>query len=436
MKLLQSGLRKLLAFKAWFIKSSLMMKVIILVIILGLGWFLIPKIFSSKSQQPQYQTAQAEKGTLTIVVTASGQVSQANSATVETQASGVVSKVYVENGQKVKTGDKIAEIDLDLVGKQRSSSAWSSYQSAKNSLENAKISYYTMHSDLLTNWKTFMDLAQTSMYENSDKTPNNTNRQLPQYMSVDDQWLSVEAKYKQQENVVAQAQTSQNTAWLSYQQTSSTVYAPIPGTVTGLSLQIGSVLTSQSNTSGTATAQKIASIQTDASPIIRVNLSQIDTPKVKVGNKATLTFDAFPGKTFTGKVISIDTIGAVSSGVTTYPAVIKLDTEVSEIFSNMTASANIITQIKDNVILIPSSAVQTQDGQSFVRILRNGKIEQADVETGLSSNTQVEIVSGLAQGDIIVTSNISTQSTTVRNGQTQSPFGGFGGGIFRGGAGH
>lgn len=428
MKILHYCYGKLISVKNRFIKSSLVIKVIILVIIIGLGWFLRPKIFGTKAVQPQYQTAQAEKGTLTIVVTASGQVSQANSATVETQASGVINKVYVENGQKVKTGDKIAEIDLDLVGQQRSSSAWSSYQAAKNSLENAKISYFTLQSDLLTNWKTFMDLAQSSMYESSDKTPNTSNRQLPQYMSVDDQWLSVEAKYKQQENVVSQVQTALNSAWLSYQQTSSTIYAPIPGTVTGLSLQIGSVLTSQSNTSGTATAQKIASIQTDASPIIKVNLSQIDTPKVKVGNKATLTFDAFPGKTFTGKVVSIDTIGAISSGVTTYPAVIKLDTEVSEIFSNMTAAANIITQIKDNVLLIPSSAVQTQDGQSFVRILKNGKIEQIDVETGVSSNTQVEIVSGLSEGENIVTSNISSQSTTVRNGQTQSPFGGFGGG--------
>lgn len=215
------------------------------------------RLKGSQSQKVQYQTAKVEKGTLSIIVTASGQVSQANSATVDTKASGVVRKVYVENDQTVKTGDKVAEIDLDLEGKQRASSAWSSYQSAKNTLANANISYYSMHSDLLTNWKTFMDLAQSSMYQNSDKTPNTTNRQLPQYMSIDDLWLSVEAKYKQQENVVAQAQTSLNSAWLSYQQTSSTVYAPISGTVTGLSLQIGSVLTAQSNTSGTATSQKL-----------------------------------------------------------------------------------------------------------------------------------------------------------------------------------
>lgn len=411
--------------KNWFFKGSVFFKLFILALIVAIGWFTVSKFLGTRTQQTQYQTTKAEKGTLTIVVTASGQVSQANSATVSTKASGVVKKIYVENGQTVKTGQKIAEIDLDLEGKQRSASAWSSYQSAKNSLDTAKTAYFTLQSDMLTKWKAYMDIAQTSLYQNSDGSPKTDTRQLPQFMSTDDDWLATEAKYKQQESVIAQAQTALNSSWLSYQQTSSTVYAPISGTVTGLSLQIGSVLTAQSNTSGTATAQKIASIQTDASPIISVNLTQIDTPKVKIDNKVTLTFDAFPGKTFTGKVISIDTIGSVSSGVTTYPAVIKLDSEASDIFSNMTATANIITQIKDDVILIPLNAVQTQNGQPVVRVLKNGKIEQVEVEKGLSSSTQIEIVSGLNEGDIVITS-LTSSSVSNGNSQTQSPFGGFG----------
>lgn len=424
--------KKTAKLKDWYLKKSLPVRIIIIIILIISAWYSLNNFPKAKKQQPQYQSSPVEKGTLTVVVTASGQVSQTNSATVETQASGVVRKVYVDNGQQVKVGDKIAEIELDLVGKQRSSSAWSSYQSARNSLENAKINYYTLQSDMLTKWKAYMDIAQSSLYQNSDNSPKNDTRQLPQFMSINDDWLATEAKYKNQENVLSQLQSSLNSAWLSYQQTSSTVYAPISGTVTGLSLQIGSVLTSQSNTSGTATAQKIASIQTDASPLIKVNLTQIDTPKVKIGNKATLTFDAFPGKTFTGKVVSIDTIGAVSSGVTTYPAVIKLDTEVPDIFSNMTTQTNIITQIKDNALLIPVNAIKTENGRSLVQRLINGKIEETEVETGLSSNTQIEIISGLSEEDTVITNIISSrQSTPQQNNQTRSPFSGLGGGMFR-----
>lgn len=192
-------------------------------------------------------------------------------------------------------------------------------------------------------------------------------------------------------------------------------------------------MTSQSNSSGGASSQKISSIKTAASPTISVNLTQVDAPKVTIGDKTTVTFDAFPDMTFTGKVISIDTIGAISSGVTTYPAVIKLDTDGQSIFPNMTAQASIITQVKDNVLLVPSSAVQTQNNQSFVRILKDKKIEEVNIEVGISSNTQAEIISGIQAGDTIVTSIIQTGNS--QTSQTQSPFSALGGNRNFGGGG-
>src|SRR3989344_2228884 len=205
MNFIQIILKKINNLKDWFIKRSLVVKIIIIAVIIAFGGLILNKFNNSKSQQPQYQTAQAEKGTLMVVVAASGQVSEANSATVDTQASGVVRKIYVENGQKVKAGDKVLELDLDLIGKQRASSAWANYQSAKNSLESAKINYYTLQSDMLTKWKSYMDIAQSSLYQNSDNSPKNDTRQLPQFMSINDDWLATEAKYKNQSNVVSQS---------------------------------------------------------------------------------------------------------------------------------------------------------------------------------------------------------------------------------------
>jgi len=396
---------------------------IILILIVGfVGW----KVFGKKTSQPQYQTAQVEKGTLIVSVTASGGVSTANSADVNTQTSGVVSKVYVQNDQKVKSGDPIAEVDLDMDGKQRAAQALASYQSAKNSLDSANANLYSLQSTMFTQWKSYMDIAQSSTYQNPDGSPNTAQRQLPQFYSTSDDWLAAEAKYKIQQNVIKQAQTSVSSVWASYQQASPVIYAPISGTITGLSLQVGSVLTAQTGSSGNSAAQRIANIKTDATPTVTVSLTQIDAPKVKSQDKVTLTLDAFPGKTYTGHVVSIDTTGTVSSGVTTYPAFIKLDTGAEEIFPNMSAQANIITQIKDNVLLVPSSAVQTQNGQSFVQVMKNGKVEQVSVETGLVSSTQIEIVSGLSEGDTIVTSTIQATGQQT-SGQTQSPFGAFGG---------
>jgi macrolide-specific efflux system membrane fusion protein len=402
-------------------------KIVFLLILAGSGWFLIPKLTASKNAKPAYQTAKVQRGTLISSVTASGQVASSNSTSVTTQASGVISNIYVKDGDAVKAGDKIADIDLDLQGKQRSSQAYASYQSAKNSLQTAKDKYYTLQSSMMTNWKTYMDTAQNSTYQNPDKSPKTENRNLPQFYSIMDNWLATEADYKNQEAVIAQGQTSLNNAWLSYQQTSSTIYAPISGTVTGLSLQIGSFITAQSNSSGGSASQRIANVVTTASPTITVNLTEVDTPKVKIGNKATVIFDALPGKTFTGSVVSIDTVGAVSSGVTSYPTTIKLDVPDPSIYSNMGAQATIITDSKTDTLFVPSSSVQLQDGSSSVRILtKTNQVEQNAVETGISSDTQTEILSGLSEGDTVITGLTNGTAAQQTNGETRSIFGGGG----------
>lgn len=395
--------------------------------LLWFGWSTYAK---TKNANVQYQTTTATKDTLVVSITASGSISSANSAVVTTQTSGVVKTIYVKNGDSVQSGDKIADVDLDMEGKQRSAQAYASYLSAKNALDNANNTYYTLQSDLFTKWKTYTDLAQNGTYENSDGSPNTENRQAAEYISTNDNWLAAEAKYKAQQNVVAQAQTSLSSAWASYQQSSPTIYAPISGTINGLSLQIGSVLTAQTSSTGNSTSQRIANIKTNATPTAVVNLNETDVPKVAIGNKATITMDAFPNQTFTGKVVSIDTTGSVSSGVTTYPAYIVLDAAPNDVYPNMAVDATIILSVKDNVVLIPSAAVQTANGQSTVRIMKNGSVSSVSVTIGATDNTNTEIVSGISEGDTVVTS-VTTPTTTSQS--TTSPFSAFGGGSRTGG---
>jgi HlyD family secretion protein len=414
--------------KEWFITKSLGIKVLVVLVFIGVVGGISYSIFGTKKSTTQYQTGTVEKGTLVVAVTGSGTVSSANNTNITTQATGVVSKLYVKDGDKVKSGDKIMEIDLDLDGKQTASQALSSYQSAKNNVDSAQANMYSMQSAMFTNWDTFMKIAQNGTYQYEDGSPNNINRSLPEFHIANDNWLAAEAKYKLQQNVVYQAQTALNSAWSAYQKASSTVYAPISGTVSGLALQIGSVINSNaSSQTSNVSNTKIANVKTDATPIVSISLTEIDVPKITIGDKATVTLDAYPDKTFTGKVVSIDTVGSVTSGVTTYPTVIKLDTDTTTILPNMAVSANIITSRKNDVLMVPTSSVQqSTDGSSYVQVMKNGKVSQVTVETGLSSDTQTEIISGLSEGNTVVTATIkaSTASTTST---TTSPFSTFGG---------
>jgi macrolide-specific efflux system membrane fusion protein len=423
-------IKKIARIPQWYKDLPLLLKVILILLVIGAGWLGYSRLSTQKSSQPQYQTAVAEKGTLIVSVTGSGQVSTANSASVTTQASGVVSEVYVQDGDEVQSGDVIAKIDPDMVGKQNEAQALASYQSAKNSLESAKATMYSLQSAMLGEWKDHYELATNSTYQNSDGTPNNDNRTLADFHISQDDWLASEAKYKNQQNVVAQAQTSLNSAWLSYQQSSSSIYAPISGTVSGLSLQVGSVISGSTSSNNTTTSSiKIASIKTKAPPTVTINLTEIDVPKIKVGNKATITFDALTDKTFTGKVISIDTTGTVSSGVTTYPTVIRLDIDPGTILGNMATSANIITQTKHDVLLVPTSSIQTQNEATMIRVLKNNVLQEMPVEIGLASDSQTEIVSGILEGDTVVTSVTTATSGTASQGQSIfSSFGRTGGG--------
>lgn len=419
-----------------FIKSLLLkimnlslIKKIILVAILAVIIFFLWNIFNPSKTQTQYQTAQVTKGTLVVSLTEAGQVSVANKVSIVTQASGIVSNVYVKSGQKVNAGDKIADVTLDTAGQQRQAQAYSSLLSAQSGLQSANAQLYSLQNTLfVANQKFVNDKGITN--------PTDQDKQDPVYIEEDAAWLAAEAAYKNQTNVIAASQASLNNASLSYQLTSGTIVAPTSGVVGDLTITKGMQIGSSNTTAGSSTNtsnQAIASIITGNATSVSVSVAEVDAPQIKIGQEATITFDALPNKTFTGKVMGINTTGAVTSGVTTYPAVIQLDdTTDSSILPNMSATANIITKVDDNVLLVPSAAVQTVGTVSTVRVLTNGQVSTVSVQTGDTSDSQTVITSGLTEGQTVVTSVISTASTTSTTGTSPFSgglrFGGFGGG--------
>jgi macrolide-specific efflux system membrane fusion protein len=411
------------------IKDLGKVKKIIAVVAIAVVVFLIYHTLTASKSATSYQTGQVTRGTLVVSLTEAGQVSVANKVSVVTQASGIVSNVYVKSGQTVNAGDKIADVTLDTAGQQRQAQAYSSLLSAQNSLQNANAQLNTLQSqEFVANQKFINDKGIPN--------PTDTDKLDPVYIEENASWLAAEAAYQNQTSVIAQAQANVNNVALTYQLTSGTIIAPTAGKIGDLLITKGMQVGSSNTTAGSSTNtsnQAIASIMTGNSTTISVSVAEVDVPQVKVGQEATITFDALPNQTFTGKVMGIDTTGAVTSGVTTYPTLIELDdTSNSSILPNMTATANIITKVDDNVLLIPSAAVQTVGTTSTVRVLKNGQISTVTVQTGDTSDSQTVITAGLSEGDTVVTSAISTAATSTSTGA--SPFssgglrlGGFGG---------
>ncbi len=414
----------------WLRKRTLLQKGLIIAVIIGLVGYFGFKMYGQPNTTPQYQTSQAETGTLITSVTASGTISSASSASINSSATGVVKEVYFSNGDSVFEGDIIAEITLDRASQQKAAASYASYLSAQNALNAANAKMNSLQSTLFTANQKFVNGAGTTDPIEDD----------PTYIIQRADWLQAEADYNNQKGVIAQAQAALSSASLSYAETSGTITAPMSGKITNLTLTQGLSISSSATSSTDSSTSNNASSQSFGTIILEngnvqsvVNLSEIDITKVQVGQKATITMDAFADKTFTGKVSAINTEGSVSSGVTNYPVTITFDSSLPTMYPNMAVSATIITSIKNNALLIPSSAIQTTDGTSTVQVMKDKKVTAVTVEIGESNDTQTEILSGISEGDSVVTSTSSTPSTTTQTG-TSSPFGNSGFGSPGGGA--
>ncbi|OGD05468.1 hypothetical protein A2379_00730 [Candidatus Amesbacteria bacterium RIFOXYB1_FULL_47_13] len=371
----------------------------------GLVWFGFSFWKNTKSSAPQYQTAKAEKGTLISSVSASGSVTTSNVQEVTTQATGVVQKMDVEDGQKVAKGQIIAQIELDLVGQQRNAAAYTSLINAQKSVNSANNNYRSTQASLQVVYDEIKG-------HDTDETLVMKEKRTKAEVANDNAYDGV---------VSARAQLASSA--LSYNLTSPVIRAPLSGII-NLSVAEGSQISAGS--SSDASNQRLATITTEGTPLISVNISEIDALQIKTNQKTNVTFDSLEGKTYTGKVVAMDKLGTSTSNVVTYTALIKLDTGSSEVLPNMVANVNIITDIKTDVLSVPSSAVQTSDSQTSVQILKNGEITNVLVETGSSNGSQTEIVSGINEGDAVVTSTITSDTTGGSQGSSSSPFSGVG----------
>lgn len=201
------------------------------------------------------------------------------------------------------------------------------------------------------------------------------------------------------------------------------VRAPFDGQIAALTaqkgVQVGGQVGDLTAVVTLITAQKVATI----------TLNEVDVAKVKLGQKATLTFDALPDLTIAGQVTQIDNIGTVTQGVVNYNVQVSFLSDTQEVKSGMSARAAIILDTRPDVLVAPITAVKSNGNQNYVETLNPEDLtpvpdvnnqstsknlpKKVNVEVGLSDDTNVEIISGLKEEDIVVTQTIDPNKTTV-----------------------
>ena len=223
-----------------------------------------------------------------------------------------------------------------------------------------------------------------------------------------------------------------------------TVRSPFVGIIATVDAQKGEAVSSGSVIASLITTKKLAEI----------SLNEVDAAKVKIGQKAELTFDAVEGLSISGEVVELDTVGAGSQGVVTYMAKVSFDTQEERVKPGMSASASIITDVKQDVLAIPNGAVKSRNNNYYVEVVAESITDAENmrgvilpsspinmpVEVGISNDTMTEIISGVSEGEWVVARTIqsSTQATSQSApslfsapGSRGGNRGGGGGGVFR-----
>lgn len=175
----------------------------------------------------------------------------------------------------------------------------------------------------------------------------------------------------------------------------SMLKAPEKGIVTEINGEIGELSTS---------AKVFIAIITADNFEIKANISEVDISKVKIDDEVKITFDALgPDKEFMGKIVSVEPAQTEISGVIYYKVTTMFSANAEIIKPGMTANLDVMTAKKSDVLMIPFQALREDGLKKYVQILVNGKPKNADIAIGLKGDINIEIVSGLSEGQKVIT---------------------------------
>jgi len=279
---------------------------------------------------------------------------------------GKVAKIYVKEGDRVKRGQVLAELDTRAARLQ--------LQQAEAGLAVAQANFNSASKD----WERMQELHQKGTVS-------------PQ------QYEKVQLAYE-----AAKAQLQQAKAMLDlakHQLEVSVMKAPFDGVITGKNINEGEYI----NPAMSGMGPKGLSVVTlmDLSRVkIKVNVSERDMGKIHIGQKAKIAVDSYPGRTFLGRVSNINP--AADPMTRSFAVEVAVPNPRMELRAGMFARVEIITAERKDVLLIPLDSVISEEGSDYVYVVQRGKAFRRPVKLGLRQEPWAELVSGLEEGEEIV----------------------------------
>lgn len=348
---------------------------------------------SGKQSKSDYVTSPVTRGDIVARVTASGTLSALVTVQVGTQVSGRILELHADFNSRVKKGEVLAKLDPQLI-----------LATIEQSSANERVASANVDKARATALQAERDLNRTKELAKKEFV---SQADLDTAQSAYD--VAV-AGISAASASLAQARAALKQAKLNLDYT--TIESPIDGTVISRAVDVGQTVQASMQAPVLFTiAQDLTRMQVDTS------VAEADVGKLKEGNEAAFTVDAFPNKRFVGKVRQIRYAATVVSNVVTYDAVIDVDNPELLLRPGMTANVTFVTAEADDVLKIPNAALRFRlepagkmdgvgpppQGTRMVTVLRDNKPVRVAVTTGITDGTTTEVVSGLDVNDVVIT---------------------------------
>jgi len=369
----------------------------------------------------QTRTASVTRGNLTLDITAAGNLALSQTEDLAFEVAGTVVEVNVSVGDAVKKGDVLAKLDTseqesqfrtlsnNIISQERS------LLQAQINLKNTEISLEEAEAPTTTSASGSLLLKATD---------------TKQIEILELQVELAKARVADAHQSLDEAQKNLQTA----QDASLEIIAPYDGFIPKINVKGGDEVQKGS------VAMQIADPDRFEASIL---VSEMDIAQVSLDGEAKVAVDALSRLNLPATVTYISPTATVSSGVVNYGVTVELEpltaaapqivpaantaatADTSQLRSGMTVTVSLIIANRQNVLLVPSTAITSQGGQSFVRVVTaTGAVEERAVQTGLSDYQYTEITQGLSEGDKVEITSASTTAAATTAAVNQQPSGG------------
>jgi HlyD family secretion protein len=362
-----------------------------------------------------YQTATINRGPIIQAVTATGTLNPVVNVQVGSQVSGNIQKLFADFNSKVKAGQVVAQIDPALF-QAAATQAEGDLASAQAALELAKLNATRTQALFAQKNSAQQDLdaAIASLHQ-------------------------AEANVKIKQGALDKAKADLDHC---------TITSPVDGEVISRSVDVGQTV------AASLQAPVIFTIANDLTKMqIDANVAEADVGVVEPGQDVDFTVDAFPMRTFHGKVVQVRNAPITVQNVVTYDTVIGVNNADLKLKPGMTANVSIVIATRDNVLQIknaalryrpldatpteskppsspgarpaggrPAGARERKSGERTVYVFAGGQPKPVQIKTGISDGIVTEVNDGLKEGDRVVTVELTTASAS--SSPPPNPFGG------------